>query len=221
MIVIGIDFSIQFPSVCISRDFKKFKWITCVNSKLTKAHKRLLDDLEISNKNIKFIHLPEKKLKSETYSKTERLKLINYSLLVNSLIDEILLEIGDESSIIVSIEGIAYGAQGNSLIDICQSTGMFRIKVLESILNNKAESFFVFSPGELKNSINAKGNAGKYDVYQAFKNDPMIANGSDLHKILIDYESDLIADQKIKAPFSDMIDSYLGVLKIYRSLTEE
>ena len=136
MIVIGIDFSIQFPSVCISRDFKKFKWITCVNSKLTKAHKRLLDDLEISNQNIKFIHLPEKKLKSETYSKTERLKLINYSLLVNSLIDEILLEIGDESSIIVSIEGIAYGAQGNSLIDICQSTGMFRIKVLESILNN-------------------------------------------------------------------------------------
>jgi hypothetical protein len=221
LIVLGIDFSIQFPSACISKDLKSFKWISCVNSKLTKAHKKLLDDIEIEYPDIKFIHLPEKKLKSETYSGTERAKLLNYSLVVNTLLDEIIKEIAGETDIIVSIEGIAYGAQGNSLIDICQSTGMFRIKVLEQLLNNKGESFFVFSPGELKNSINAKGNAGKYDVFLAFKNDPQIAKGSALHRALIENESSLISDQKIKAPFTDMVDAYLAVLKIHRSLTEQ
>ena len=223
MFVIGIDFSIQFPAVCISKDFKSFSWIACVNSNLTKAHRKLLEDVQLEHPTLEFIFLPPKNLKHDTYSATERAKLENYSRLVDVLIDrvnQIVLPGLNGQPLIVSIEGIAYGAQGNALIDICQATGMLRKKILDTTLNGHQESVFIFSPGELKNAIGAKGNAGKYDVYQQFKSNPMIADGSSLHQVINKYEDSILKDQTVKSPFMDMIDSYLAVLKIHKSLKE-
>lgn len=223
MFVIGIDFSIQFPAVCISRNFKSFHWIACVNSNLTKAHKKLLEDVQLEHSSMEFITLPPKSLKHDTYSATERAKLANYSLLVDTLINrvsEIVLPHSAGSPIIVSIEGIAYGAQGNALIDISQATGMLRKSVLDSILKGKEESVFIFSPGELKNAIGAKGNAGKFDVYQQFKANPLIAADSSLHQVINKYEDQILKDQNVKSPFMDMIDAYLAVLKIHNTLKE-
>jgi len=219
LFVIGIDFSIQFPAVCISKDFKSFSWVSCVNSNLTKAHRKLLEDVQLEHPNLEFIFLPPKNLKHDTYSATERAKLENYSRLVDTLINRVNQIVMGQPSI-VSIEGIAYGAQGNALIDICQATGMLRKKILDTTLAGRQESVFIFSPGELKNAIGAKGNAGKYDVYQQFKSNPMIANGSSLHQVINKYEDQILKDQNVKSPFMDMIDSYLAVLKIHESLKE-
>ena len=219
MFVIGIDFSIQFPAVCICKDFKSFSWVSCVNSNLTKAHRKLLEDVQLEYPNLEFIFLPPKNLKHDTYSATERAKLENYSRLVDTLINRVnQIVLGQPA--IVSIEGVAYGAQGNALIDICQATGMLRKKILDTTLNGHQESVFIFSPGELKNAIGAKGNAGKYDVYQQFKSNPMIAAGSSLHQVINKYEDQILKDQTVKSPFMDMIDSYLAVLKIHTSLKE-
>jgi len=219
LFVIGIDFSIQFPAVCISKDFKSFSWVSCVNSNLTKAHRKLLEDVQLEHPNLEFIFLPPKNLKHDTYSATERAKLENYSRLVDTLINRVNQIVMGQPSI-VSIEGIAYGAQGNALIDICQATGMLRKKILDTTLAGRQESVFIFSPGELKNAIGAKGNAGKYDVYQQFKSNPMIANCSSLHQVINKYEDQILKDQNVKSPFMDMIDSYLAVLKIHESLKE-
>ena len=223
MFVIGIDFSIQFPAVCISKDFKSFNWVTCVNSNLTKAHRKLLEDVQIEYPTLEVIFLPPKNLKHDTYSAPERAKLENYSRLVDTLMDrvnQIVLPGLNGQPLIVSIEGIAYGAQGNALLDICQATGMLKKKILDTTLNGHHESVFIFSPGELKNAIGAKGNAGKYDVYQQFKSNPMIADGSSLHQVINKYEDSILKDQTVKSPFMDMIDSYLAVLKIHKSLKE-
>jgi Holliday junction resolvasome RuvABC endonuclease subunit len=219
LFVIGIDFSIQFPAVCICKDFNSFSWVSCVNSNLTKAHRKLLEDVQLEYPNLEFIFLPPKNLKHDTYSATERAKLENYSRLVDTLINRVnQIVLGQPA--IVSIEGVAYGAQGNALIDICQATGMLRKKILDTTLNGHQESVFIFSPGELKNAIGAKGNAGKYDVYQQFKSNPMIAAGSSLHQVINKYEDQILKDQTVKSPFMDMIDSYLAVLKIHTSLKE-
>lgn len=220
MVVIGIDFSIQFPAVCICKDFKSFRWIACVNSNTTKAHRKLLEDTQLEFPELEFIFLPPKNFKYDTYSGVERAKLANYSLLVDTLIDRVEEVIKDEPNRIISIEGIAYGAQGNALIDIAQSTGMLRKKVLDNLLNNNQESLFIFSPGELKNAIRAKGNAGKFDVYRQFKETPMLAEGSSLHQVLLKYEDQIVKKEVIGSPYMDMIDSYLAVLKIYTSLKE-
>jgi Holliday junction resolvasome RuvABC endonuclease subunit len=219
LFVIGIDFSIQFPAVCICKDFNSFSWVSCVNSNLTKAHRKLLEDVQLEYPNLEFIFLPPKNLKHDTYSATERAKLENYSRLVDTLINRVnQIVLGQPA--IVSIEGVAYGAQGNALIDICQATGMLRKKILDTTLSGHQESVFIFSPGELKNAIGAKGNAGKYDVYQQFKSNPMIAAGSSLHQVIDKYEDQILKDQTVKSPFMDMIDSYLAVLKIHTSLKE-
>ena len=220
MVVIGIDFSIQFPAVCICKDFKSFRWIACVNSNTTKAHRKLLEDTQLEFPELEFIFLPPKNFKYDTYSGVERAKLANYSLLVDTLINRVQEVVADEPNRIISIEGIAYGAQGNALIDIAQSTGMLRKKVLDDLLNNNQESLFIFSPGELKNAIGAKGNAGKFDVYKQFKETPMLAEGSSLHQVLLKYEEQIVKKEVIGSPYMDMIDSYLAVLKIYTSLKE-
>ena len=223
MYVIGIDFSIQFPAVCISQDFKKFSWIACVNSNITKAHRKLLEDIQAEFPSIEFHFLPPKQLKKDTYSATEREKLINYSLLVNTLVvrvNQIVLPNLKDQPLIVSIEGIAYGAQGNALIDIAQSTGMLRKTILESTLSGNHKSLFVFSPGELKNAIGAKGNAGKFDIFKHFKESPGLATGSSLHQVILKYEDLIVKDEQVKSPFTDMIDSYLAVLKIHESLKD-
>lgn len=217
MYVVGIDFSINFPSLCICKDFTEFKWIACVNTKVSHKFEIFMEEIQSTYKNIKIIMLGEKILKKDTYSNTERAKLINYSTLVDTLISELKKEIGDCKDIIISIEGIAYGASGNALIDISQSTGMLRKDIASKILNYNYNRFFVFSPGELKNAIGAKGNDTKYEVYLKFIKSKHIASNSDLAKV-INKNTDTIINEKTKmvqSPFMDMIDSYLAVLKIY------
>lgn len=179
-----------------------------------------MEDIQLEFPSLEFIMLPPRAPKQETYSGIERTKLVNYSLLVDTLIDRVEELIKDEPNRIVSIEGIAYGAQGNALIDISQSTGMLRKRVLDQLLSGKSESFFVFSPGELKNAIGAKGNAGKFEVYNHFKQNPMLAEDSDLLQAINKYEDQIVNKEMVKSPFMDMIDSYLAVLKIYTSLKE-
>lgn len=220
LIIIGIDFSIQFPAVCICRDFNSFSWIACVNTNTTKVFKKFLDDTEQEFKGLKFVHLPARIKGQDTYSGSERSKLANYSTLVDALVTAIAEETNSSEDIIISIEGIAYGAQGNALIDISQATGMIRKALLDRVLKGKSEKVFIFSPGELKNAIGAKGNAGKFDVYQTFKAKPILAENSDLYLAINRYEDQILKGQEVKSPFMDMIDSYLAVLKIYNSLKE-
>ena len=226
MYVIGIDYSIQFPAVCISRDLKSFRWAACVNTGITKAHEKFMADISLEYPSLRYVIIPQpsKKGKETSYSGTERAKLLRYSLLIDNIVDIIKFELRNASPnepVIVAIEGMAYGAQGNALIDIAQSTGMLKKAILDQVLDGRNQSMFIFSPGELKNAIGAKGNAGKYDIFQQFRDHPSIAVGSDLHRAVIKYETELVNDKGlVKSPFADMIDSYLAVLKIHESLKE-
>lgn len=220
MIIIGIDFSIQFPAACISRDFKTFKWISCINGPVSKVYDKFLNDIELEYKNIKLFRIEPRIKNTETYSAIERSKLVNYSNLVDNFINEILKEIGNEEQLIIAIEGVSYGAKGNALLDINQSTGMMRKSILDRILKGKANKLFIFSPSELKNSIGAKGNASKFDVYTSFINNPKMAINSHLYILINKYINQIVRGRDIRPPFMDMIDSYLAVLKVYELLKE-
>lgn len=221
MTIIGIDFSIAFPAACITHDFKKFRWVACVNTGITKAYSKFLEDVSLEYNSLEFIILPQTKEKHLTYSSSERAKAIRYSRQVDALtarLSEIITESGDGGPIIVSIEGMAYGASGNSLIDIAQATGMLKKSILDRILNGHSESLFIFAPSELKNAIGAKGNANKFDIYNKFKDSIGPVAGSDLYSATTKYEDTIVTEKEVKSPFSDMIDSYLAVLKIQESM---
>ena len=136
--------------------------------------------------------------------------------MVNLIIDEVKQEIGSDEEVLCCLEGISFGSSGNSLVDISQATGILKQQIVTRLLSNKLDRFFIFSPSELKNAIGCKGNANKHDILAKFKSDPIIeaVKSSDLYKLLHS-ESWVIEGDKILSPIIDMVDSYLGVAKIY------
>ena len=216
MTIISIDFSILYPGVCICRDFKDFKWIAVVNTKVRKKDEDHFDWINANYPNIKILKTQSKRKKDEQYHVTERIKLDNYLELINVLIGAIKEEVKDDPELIVCLEGISFGSSGNSLVDISQSTGILKHQIVTQILNNSTDRFFIFSPSELKNAINCKGNANKQDILAKFKSDPIIESvkKSDLFTLL-HKEDWVIEGDKILSPIIDMTDAYLGVVKIY------
>ena len=214
MNIIGIDFSILYPGICISTDFNSFKWIGFTNTKITKKDSRFIEDVNSIYSNLKLIELGERPKKASQYHVNERLKLTNFIKLTNHIVHEIEQQTGTTDNII-AIEGISFGSSGNSLVDISQATGILKSKL--SKLTDSVDKIFVFSPSELKNAIGCKGNASKIDVYNKFKEDPIIPNvkKSDLYKLIQNSEDIIFNGKNIKSPYMDMIDSYLPIVKIF------
>jgi len=220
--IVSIDFSILAPGVCICKDFKTFKWLAVANSKLRKKDKANLEDLQLQYPSIKIKETESKRYKDKLYHVTERIKLNNYLEATTLLVDLIKDNIDLNDDIIVSIEGISFGSKGNALVDISQSTGIFKEKLVKEILKGDTDRLFVFSPGELKNAINCKGNANKMDIFNAFTNEPILeeTKQSDLY-LAATSEDWIIEKDKVLSPIMDMIDAYLGILKIHNILNQK
>lgn len=218
MTIVSIDFSILYPGVCICKDFKEFKWLAVINSKIRKKDQDNFDYLTKEYPNLKIIFTESTRSKDQQYHITERIKLSNYLELIDLVIKAIKEEVKEEK-IIVVLEGISFGSSGNSLVDISQATGLLKGEIVKKLLDYKIENFFIFSPSELKNAIGCKGNATKIEILQKFKTDPIIESvkSSDLYKA-VNSEDWIIEKEKIISPIVDMVDSYLGITKVYQIL---
>jgi Holliday junction resolvasome RuvABC endonuclease subunit len=216
MTIVSIDFSILYPGICICKDFKEFKWLSVVNTKLRKADQENLDYLLKNYPKIRIEKTNTVRKTHPEYHITERVKLINYQELISKIITEVLHEVGDDE-VIVAIEGISFGSKGNSLVDISQSTGILKHELLTRVLKNNADRLFIFSPSELKNAIGCKGNANKMDIFNQFKSEPQIEEikSSDLYRA-VNTEKWIVQGDKILSPIIDMVDSVLGIIKIYQ-----
>ena len=222
MDIIGIDFSINYPSVCISHDFKEFKFLSVINDKKVSNKRTVWVDEQLDD----YLDITLKTTNStrndqSIYHLQERDKLVNAIELINKLILETKKHIKSKE-VIVAIEGLAYGAKGKALLDIAQGTGIVRKVILELLLNNKISNFFVFTPSEMKQSIGLKGNADKILLFNKFLDDPVLdtVKDSDLYKFLLknrnhDY---IFNGKKVGSPWNDMIDAYLAILTIYNNI---
>ena len=234
MSIVGLDFSINFPGICVSSDdFSNFYFQSIASSSYVSG---VYED---------FIHESEEKyggfrvgiLDNEayrqtfktdvTYSESERLKLDHFNDLALSITSSLKVKPALDVSAF-AMEGIAYGAKGSSLVDIAIATGVVRTMVLSNMLKGDSDKMFIFSPSEMKNAIGCKGNADKWDVFDAFIGDPKIqcVRDSGLYRFLSENRdhpyvrkpATAKAKHEVKSPWSDMIDAYLAVLKMYNSL---
>lgn len=220
MYYIGVDFSINYPGICIAdQNFKNFKWIACINTDIPKKYRKFLEDAELQYPSLKFVFIEGKQRKNDLYHVTERNKLSNQTDLIAALIQTIKIEINN-SSVIVAIEGMSFGSPGNSIIDLAHATGIFKAYFYRDILNSDRERFFVFSPSELKNSIGAKGNCGKIEIFEAFLRDPILESlrDSDLFRFVKANRTEIFNGKVIKSPIMDMIDATLPIIKLASSL---
>jgi Holliday junction resolvasome RuvABC endonuclease subunit len=222
MTIISLDFSILYPGVCVCKDFKKWTWIAVVNSNQTKKDLKNIEDLLLKYPSIKILSTLTRREKNQQYHITERNKLVNYLEASGLLIEEIKKNLEPEEDLLVSIEGISFGSKGNALVDISQATGIIKNKIVEEILGGDCSRFFVFSPSELKNAIGCKGNAKKTDVLNRFLEEPGIESvrSSDLY-LAIQSEDWIREGDLIRSPIMDMVDSYLGVVKIHQILNKK
>lgn len=222
MTIISLDFSILYPGVCICKDFKGWTWIGVINSNQTRKDLKNTEDLLLKYPSIKILSTLSRREKSAQYHITERNKLVNYLEASGLLIEEIKKNIDPREEVLVSIEGISFGSKGNALVDISQATGIIKNKIVEEILSGDCSRFFVFSPSELKNAIGCKGNAKKTDILNRFLDDPIIESvrTSDLYRA-IETEEWIREGEHIKSPIMDMVDSYLGVVKIHQILNQK
>jgi hypothetical protein len=224
MKIIGIDYSNTSPGICVSNNFETFDFISIINNNyLSNIHTEFVRDAKGSCSDFFVKELnPINERKSEHYHENERSKAVNISAVTNSLISEIKVMTSNDPSVIVCMEGLAYSRQSNSQIDLAMGAGVARNKVLEEILQMNSGKFFVFTPGELKNAIGAKGNASKEEVFECFINDPIIdsVKESDFYKFILKNKDHkyVYRNNKVQKPWEDVIDSYLAVLKIYRDI---
>lgn len=231
MSVIGLDFSINFPGVCIAKDdFSDFKFEAVVSSSYVSGKfESFIREMENKYGGFKVTILNTEKYRQTfknniTYHESERIKLDHFKHLSSTLINN--MDVCEVSAF--AMEGIAYGAKGSALIDIAIATGITRSTMLDTLLGSDLSKMFIFAPSEMKNAIDCKGNADKWDVFEAFLSNVKLKGleNSGFYKFLSENKDHEYvrkpatekAKHEVKSPWSDMIDAYLAVLKTYNSL---
>lgn len=231
MAIVGLDFSINFPGVCIANDdFSKFRFQAAASSSYVSGKYELfIREMEKKYGGFSVNIIDTEKYRQTfktnvTYSESERIKLNHFKHLAKFLMNN--MDVCDVNAF--AMEGIAYGAKGAALIDIAISTGIVRSAILDGLIGGDSDKMFIFSPSEMKNAICCKGNADKWDIFEQFLADPKLPGikESGFYKFLLENKDHEYvrkaatekAKHEIKSPWSDMIDAYLAVLKVYNAL---
>lgn len=162
--IIGIDFSINSPGICIlGNDFYKIINIIRTNKKLSKINNNSAIKILNELKDVSIHILPPRKF-SDDYFKKEREKILDYIDFSNFIIK--LLKPYLSKNSFVAMEGISFGSSGNALIDLSMATAILRSHIIKKINHN---NFFIFSPMSIK-KFAIKGNANKKLLYLTFIN---------------------------------------------------
>lgn len=227
MYIIGVDYSLNFPSICISRDFLSFEFLSIVNTKnISNVHKEFLlkTEARLPSFDVGFL---DGVTKSAQYHVNERSKLLNYIEMTNSLVRLIRLRIGalDVNDVpILGIEGYSYGSKGSSVFEIPAASSLFKRDVFEKVLGSRVDNYFVFSPSTLKQALGLKGNAKKTEIFERFLEEPGIdaMRGNGFYAFLLENRDNPRVfnpkSGKVESPFNDLLDAYLSVLTIYNNV---
>ena len=93
------------------------------------------------------------------------------------------------------IEGYAYGATGNAILNIAENMGILKHKMYKI-----EQTFTTVPPTVIKKFATGKGNANKELMYEAFVDE--------LHTPVDLKETLTPRSEKIRNPVSDIVDSY-------------
>lgn len=219
MNLVGIDFSINSPAFCCYKD-GKYTWGSLTRSdrspeSLMKNSKKPFSILDTED-DFKLIFLDKKEL-PEDYTGRERIKIVYFMEIVNSLWNSI-EEIMGESEFHVAMEGLSFSSNGNALIDISMATALLRKKIIDRVGPGK---FHVFSPTSIK-KFALKGNAKKDELYHSlcsYKVDE--TNLANFANILEANQTEWITPAKVvNKPIDDIVDATWITLYLKKELKE-
>lgn len=205
---VGIDFSLNSPSITIRQSNNEYTFISLFNNdgkkwkeknlKTYTNHKNLYDN------NIVIIKDYEREITSNDYSIKEQQKMndaIKLANLVVSTLNEYIID--KESRVIISIEGFSYNSQGMSYIDLIMYNSFLRKVLVETY---GFENVIVIAPKSAK-KFAGKGNADKNYMINAFKTNTL-KDTIILYSSLFKYVNSEDFDVEHIKPVDDLIDSY-------------
>lgn len=205
MIRVGIDFSINSPSLVIYKD-NEYKFISFFNdfgkdwekskAKTFRYHNMLKGIIEL---------VPYTRHSDNTnYRKSESVKMKDAIMLSNIIVDRLKQEIGDEE-VSISIEGFSFGSKNSSsTLDLALYNSFLRINLLNTF---GEDCLVVISPTEGKKNLYGKGNATKDDMIDSFIANKL--NDDELVKCEFwKFCATNELDYKNIKPIDDLVDSY-------------
>jgi hypothetical protein len=217
---VGIDFSISSPAFCCYKD-GKYIWGSVTRSdrspeSLLKNSKKPFAVLDTEDDfNLYFL---DKKDLPDDYIGRERIKIVYFMDIVDSLWNSI-LEIMGDSEFCVAMEGLSFSSNGNALIDISMATALLRKRIIDRV---GADKFYVFSPTSIK-KFAIKGNAKKDELYEALINFKELdeTNLKNFTNILESNKTEWITPAKaINKPIDDIVDATWITLYLKETLKE-
>lgn len=219
MNIVGIDFSINSPAFCCYKD-GKYTWGSLTRSdrtpeSLRKNTKKPFSVLDTES-DFELIFLEKKEL-PEDYTGRERIKIVYFLEIVDSLWNSI-EEIMGDSDFHVAMEGLSFSSNGNALIDISMATALLRKKIIDRV---GADRFHVFSPTSIK-KFALKGNAKKDELYNSlciYKEDE--TNLANFANILEANKTEWITPAKVvNKPIDDIVDATWITLYLKKELKD-
>jgi hypothetical protein len=214
-IYIGIDFSINSPSICIFD--KEYKFVSFTNTQGKDVFKKMPAAYSFHNELLeeKCIDWQQfnRRKRDENYSLDQFQKIQDADTLAKQIRDLIKSNNPDNKNIIIGIEGYSYGSKGNAAIDLIQFNSTMR-NILYNEFYNPAlpNNIAVFSPSQIKSHA-GKGNANKVLMYQYFVDDVCSDKElimSNLYKKMekIKIEPNKKGEIEIPKPIDDIVDAY-------------
>jgi len=215
MTLIGIDFSLNSPGLCIFKD-NEYKFISFFNTdnrewdRIEKPYKGFIWHNYLNKENAIFPIPYYRKVHSKEFILREREKLEDSKCVTEIIMAEINSYNGEVK---IGLEGFSYGSKGNSFIDIVGYNTILRSALLEKF---GSENIFIFPPSQVKR-LTGKGNANKHLMVKSFQNNVLEDSTLKETKLwnLINKKD---FSKSIPKPIDDIIDSYFIVQCLIKSL---
>lgn len=203
--IIGIDFSLNSPGICILSK-GEMKWISVHRTKnsITGMLKKAGTPFTVLSKTpFTKINIIERETHEGEYHDKERSKIISSVYFADLIFREI--EPYIEKDTYVGMEGISFGSRGNSLIDISMATALLRERIVNAIDPN---NLLVIAPTTIK-KFAVKGNAKKDELYEALLEKGKTDNRVNKLSSILDKNKGIWVKKsgKVDDPCSDIIDA--------------
>lgn len=205
MILVGIDFSLNSPSICINANNQNLKFISFFNDEgkdyLSGKTKKYELHRELHDNNLVEMVSYTRYIDKSSYVSEQKTKMYDAIQLAKLIVDY--LRKYKDDDIRIGIEGFSYQSSGQAFIDLIIYNSFLRKELVDTFGYNNIS---IISPTEGKKIFSGKGNANKEVMINAFLtnyvNSELISNSP----LYIFYKNKQLDFKNIK-PLDDLVDS--------------
>lgn len=198
MFYVSIDYSITSPSVCLFNNNSPFSFESCRFLVMRNHSNKNRISKTTFPENIEFV---DSVAKIDTDSNIKR-----YTQNAESVMNWLKSNIQDEVKIV--LEGYSMGAKGLTF-NIGEATGIFK-----SMCYQNGWETSDISPSSIKKFATGKGNSNKFSMLEAFELSVYDGNRPE-------WISNFITEKEIKAPITDIVDSFFLNKMISKAFSNE